>query len=74
MTDGQRCRTCRWWAPEGDAHEPNLTAKGWRPCLLLSGDTSDGVPMAIAASEDEYEEARLWTAPDFGCVQWEAKP
>lgn len=67
------CRTCRWWKQAAYVDEP-----GWGACVLAGYCTGDEPrhrkhgQLAIAQDFESYQ-AWLETAPDFGCVQWEAK-
>lgn len=59
--DAWRCRTCRWWENDEEAFE--ITNK--KECLRMT----EGENPAVEA----YQGVSLWTLPDFGCIQWEAK-
>jgi hypothetical protein len=87
-SDEGRCASCRWWASSKDSALSIHGEIG--ACLLADtrgpGYRDDGpVPdhpeskaWAVSATSgvcDELDEySVLWTRPDFGCVQWEAKP
>ncbi len=60
--DYPRCRTCRWWTDEAD-------------CLKArTGNTAtDEWSMASAWDAQKFM-ARLYTEPEFGCIQHEPKP
>ena len=89
MTDNQRCRTCRFWTPrEPRAYGATHPPEGWGICSLtiIEHDAyrmentapvhpqSDPDRETLAYAQDmENYVAELHTAPDFGCVQWEAK-
>jgi hypothetical protein len=73
-----RCDTCRWW--NTDPHIWGLRtlaaeASEWRPCILSNGMA--GAPWhaesRMFARDQSDDGADLWTAPDFGCVQWGRK-
>lgn len=51
------CDTCRWW------HPPALTPLG----LCNRSTMPDGKLSTFARM------GAVWTAPDFGCVQWETE-
>ena len=79
MTDKiGRCKDCKWWNHIADtwAHE-----RGWGACDALSSDVETVAPLAMSKNFDfdrrEWEPDRwsntIHTAPDFGCVQFEAK-
>ncbi len=70
------CRDCKWWNHDElwplSADEEK---RSWGKCELADNDY--GEPMhknskAVAVDGENYE-ARLTTAPDFGCVQFEAR-
>lgn len=74
MSD-HRCRTCKHW----DTRQPE---DGWGYCerAEMSSDVRDNkrravdhTSLAVAQDASNYH-AALVTSPDFGCVQWEAKP
>jgi len=62
-----RCAACRWWQDDPAA----LDAIGgtgpvdWRRCTL---ELEEDARFAVASLDLS---AALFTAPDFGCVQWE---
>lgn len=76
----QRCRTCTWWGESYD-HDDAMAAgvAGWRECeLVAAGDSSGAMSRNRAAfayvdCEDAFAGASLYTAPNFGCVQWQGK-
>lgn len=81
VMDG-RCATCRHWSDtnvtsERDGYKvytaETLAGDDWLPCQLLSriGGLTGSKVLTIGA--DPYVTADIWTAPDFGCVQYEAK-
>lgn len=59
------CQDCKWWRVIHPAHggpeEPH------RACELASTDRGEGRLMYAVGY------ASIGTAPDFGCVQWEAE-
>lgn len=68
-----RCADCKHWVAEmAPPHD------GWEECIKarsVSGEAHGGT-MAIAEPDaDTYDGSmtRLYTHPDFGCAQWEAK-
>lgn len=69
-----RCKTCKWWYRLLDSESTGTCElAGW-----VSGypDGHKDHPESKAwAAGESYEEIEAWlvTAPDFGCVQWEAK-
>lgn len=76
MSDEQRCRTCRHWGGGQpwssrwlDEKSPGFRAD-WGDCRLVNGTEGDPRAGIVAYYCDS---AYLTTAPDFGCVQWEAK-
>jgi hypothetical protein len=76
VMDG-RCETCTWWGklPGYDENFPwEHAPSNWRACLRLHRDhwIDDPIPDSKAIIEG-YEWYGVATAPDFGCVQWEAK-
>lgn len=65
--DYPRCKTCKWWDVKA------YDFGDYRGCLneLLNVSASEGGPVdGLNGSGFEY---RTTTAPDFGCVHWEAK-
>jgi hypothetical protein len=88
VMDG-KCATCRFWHdPQFDYpnRDPRLNYSngkwtphsngryvGWGSCLLINYEVT-GLAL-IAVLPDEYCEGNtdVYTAPDFGCVHWEAK-
>lgn len=75
-----RCDGCKWWA-EGDGRE-FMTGdswtdwrKGWGRCMLTEVNCErmkHPQSNAVAGDHDAYS-AVLYTQPNFGCVQFEAK-
>jgi hypothetical protein len=57
-----RCDTCRWW-----------DAGNSREGTCLRTDHAGALAMPFPTNADSAADAGLQTAPDFGCVQWEAK-
>lgn len=70
-----RCETCRWWVMWSNAAwSPPEHRKDWRVCELMSPagySEEPKYPQSKAFVDDDH--AGVYTAPDFGCVQWEAK-
>lgn len=69
---GFRCATCRWWhklTPE-DNRECWESKEGDGRCGRVD---EPGSLAAIALNYPVEEDTRLNTAPDFGCIQWEAR-
>ena len=65
----KRCKNCKWWSTR-TAHRP-----GWGTCDLTESGTQGTAPkdsLAEASSGDGYFGV-LYTAPDFGCAQWEVR-
>lgn len=62
-----RCRDCRWWVDEGmpiDGEDQPT----WGVCKLFEHCGTNPQHGARAVSYEDFI-----TAPDFGCVQFEAK-
>ncbi len=79
MNDDQRCKTCKWWGWDNDPHgekwpfssAPGAAPDGWQSCGLVKRETYAHEPQHGALMlVDGYEWDGLYTAPDFGCVQW----
>lgn len=83
MTEIGRCRDCTWWSRGSGL---DWETPGWGYCEL--GEMrEDGYPetgyirsrlheqtKALAVTSTPWQgDARLHTAPDFGCVQFEVK-
>jgi hypothetical protein len=69
-----RCQNCRHWQ-EGyqmTQHEIEIP-DGWQVCTLADLECA-GQTLALALDRYALEEPRLFTAPTFGCVQFEAIP
>jgi hypothetical protein len=63
-----RCRDCKWWGSE--------RRSDWGQCsaAAMDGGKPAHHPETRMLAQDAYDyEAWLVTAPDFGCVQFEAK-
>lgn len=84
MGEMGRCATCRWWqntaTPRWD-YARYLERYGWadwRRCKqatwLSHGPEYVMQPPFSARSPLFAAAGPTMTAPDFGCVQWEAKP
>lgn len=70
-----RCSTCRWWQTSGDDRNWLPRSDGRGHCMIADG--MQGRPVessSLAYADDGDYFAVLVTAPDFGCVQWKAKP
>lgn len=64
------CRDCRFWRePFVEVETDGLKVCGRARSWL--GDRQDEKSLAFARDAEEYA-AELCTAPDFGCVQFEA--
>ena len=70
------CKDCKWWQ---DHDTPTTYSKWppghWRACMLthtLSNEPEDHPDTRAIACEWEDYQGVLFTAPDFGCVQFEA--
>lgn len=65
------CRDCQWWGADSFHLEPR--SDGRRECAKVTDDGS----LADIQWETEWVESPiyvfLFTAPDFGCVQFQAK-
>jgi len=69
------CSDCKWWR---DYDTPMTYSKflmhGWKACMLTHtlGNAPEANPntWAIACDWEDYQ-AVLFTAPNFGCIQWE---
>jgi hypothetical protein len=59
-----RCATCRWWFLAHDEQEFGL-------CGLIPRAPKTDPPLPLLFFTEMS--AALFTAPDFGCVQWAAK-
>lgn len=60
---------------DGDGPLKRAERAEFRPCDLTEyeGSSYDTPSKALAVDAEDYY-ACLYTAPDFGCVQWEPKP
>jgi hypothetical protein len=66
------CKECRWWLPNMPG---GYAGECWGACSLM--ESGGGSPIhkqakAFAFDTEQYS-AQLFTAPDFGCVHFEAK-
>lgn len=63
----RKCKTCAWWDGGGKTE--------WGECnLAASVNTQFVFPQSKAVAQDfEGHSAGLFTAHDFGCVQWERR-
>ena len=60
-----RCGDCKWWTgPRIPEHGPHGL------CNLIDSEFDEKEHMAEIRGRDD---ADLYTVPDFGCVQFEAK-
>jgi len=72
----ERCKDCKHWKPSDDPHYLGDDAPH-RTCdrIILAGWFGDEheqpAPLAFTQDGSGYK-AVLWTAPDFGCVLFEA--
>lgn len=74
----KRCKTCTWWdadvatnAWSSDGGPGNYPAT-WNRCARSFREWhGNPVPDGALMIVDGYEVAGLYTAPEFGCVQWE---
>lgn len=82
------CRDCTWW--DGDRNDPTVTFGGCTKIIVpreLSRGTPasdhafiiavldpDGIEKALTYADDADCYIWLSVGPDFGCVQFEAKP
>jgi hypothetical protein len=63
------CTSCRWW----ERRTADATTFGW--CRYLSDIKIDiGVALIRGEWDDATVGEKVFTAEDFGCVQWEARP
>ena len=62
------CRDCKWWEKETAVYEIE-SELGFGHCLKAELDRRETKAMAMS----QHDEPCLVTAPDFGCVQFEAK-
>jgi hypothetical protein len=69
MSEMGRCRDCRWWNAEPLTDFDETRGKVWGACLRV--ESSDSLAEAMGRDPGE---GWLTTRPDFGCVQFEAKP
>jgi hypothetical protein len=69
MAEAERCATCRWWSTENgvDWGVAATIPAAWQLCDMGSQTPGDS-PAQFGAPAD-----LIFTAPDFGCVQWEAR-
>ena len=77
MSEEQRCKTCAHWGGGHryssrwpDKNDPDFR-DDWGDCRLVNDAEHDPKAGIVAYYCDS---AYFTTAPDFGCVQWEAKP
>jgi hypothetical protein len=82
------CKNCKWWAelqkvikPDWDDHlfwqwreEVHTARRNWGYCRLAASTNFKANVTTLAYAEDaEGYRASFVTAPDFGCIQFEAK-
>ncbi len=68
MRDAEkRCKTCQWWEAGRDYPQ-----KGWGGCRLSETESGASRQEGMHVSTADGYYGILLTAPDFGCVQWEA--
>ena len=71
MSDEKRCANCRHWgAKGGDYSQSDLHKICGRIMLMDYWEADD--ELAFVQDGSGYI-GRLWTKPDFACVQWEPK-
>jgi hypothetical protein len=61
------CETCKHWETWGDGMVGGCQKIEWNS----DGKPTESKPLAWLSG---YEDPTLLTKPNFGCVQWEAKP
>lgn len=65
------CETCRFWEDT-----QILTYRGWRQCTRTQSfaiSANDPGSKAVAFAQTVDTDAITYTAPDFGCVQFQAR-
>lgn len=72
------CRNCRHWVttPRPEP-EKKVRPDGWGVCQMAdlhAGDVCKFNQTLAFASQMQAYTAWLYTAPEFGCVQYEARP
>lgn len=76
MAEIFHCVSCRWWekTPDENFEWNSAAIRGWGECQLteMADDKPTHEPTKAIARDGESYKAILETAPDFGCVQWEA--
>jgi hypothetical protein len=69
-----RCTHCKFWGVGyGYAFRESQGVAGCSRILCPGDPANVGPPAALEAYGDEWEDAILWTSPDFGCALWEEK-
>jgi hypothetical protein len=69
------CETCKHWENSGLRVNQGYPYPGYGVCKRATGHSGPDEKDALAYADDaEDYEAYLRTKPNFGCVQWEAKP
>ena len=71
-----RCDGCKWWERD-DGLSAMMKRTGWGVCHLFDhGDDGyepkHATALAFTDQESADEASGFYTAPDFGCVQFEA--
>lgn len=81
MPDMPRCRDCRWWKQfqPGVNYEQGywgdrLIGKGECEIAASSSSHEPDYLDTLAIADSDCPATSLITSPDFGCVQFEAKP
>jgi hypothetical protein len=74
-----QCRDCKHWGSGKSEGGEDLDFDSYIDMAGCSrircpGDPNDvKPPAALQAYGYEWEDAVLWTSPDFGCVLWESE-
>lgn len=76
----ERCETCKWWGRESSELRRGFAEDEWylpesrgqRYCALTFTYRGDSA-FPTKAQAHGLTHGILYTAPDFGCVQWEPK-
>lgn len=61
------CETCKHW-------QSRIVYDGYGTCSIADSDEGPDESNLAYAKDAECYSACLYTKPNFGCVQWEAKP
>lgn len=80
------CKDCRWWErvdiePDYQRSDDVALVRNWGLCALTKSDMNEprtSSSLAFASNEGyetdaDQDRSVLVTAPDFGCVQFEAR-